>query len=196
MTRTARFKLIYLASLVACGILVGAIIFLTPQANRTAVMILLAVVLLLPGRIQGWIFREHFRGRRLADLGQYEESMRESERFLARVAREPWRKRAVWLGGIAYSRDIEAMTFNNVGIAALHLGELDKAEASFRSALALDPEYPIPHVNLAILASVRGEASGAGLELDQAERLGYSASGADAVLRQAQQVLAMIEARK
>lgn len=193
MTRTARFKIIYLATLAVLGILSAAAVFIAPEGRRTAVMIVLALILFLPGRIQGWILREHFRGRRLADAGRFEESIRESEAFLARVAREPWRKRAVWLGGVAYSRDIEAMTINNVGVAALHLGDLDKAGASFRRALALDPEYPIPHRNLAVLASMRGDEQAAREEWGEAERLGYTAGRFDDVLREAQRVLAAVE---
>ncbi len=196
MPRTARFKIIYLVQLLALGGAAAAMLFVTPERRRGAVVILLAVLLFLPGRIQGVMLRGHFRGRRLADQGRFEESIRESEAFLAIVEREPWRKRAIWLGGAAYSRDVEAMTLNNVGIAALHLGELEKASRSFERAIALDPEYPVPQFNLAVLASVRGNEQEARHRFANAVRLGYRVTTADAVIRQGQQVLAAWEGRR
>jgi tetratricopeptide (TPR) repeat protein len=195
MTRTTRFKLLYLAELVALGAVAGVVIFLAPEEKRTVAMVLLALLLFIPGRIQGVILREHFRGRRLADLGRFEESVRESEAFLARVAREPWRKKAVWLAGVAYSPDIEAMTLNNLGFAALHLGQLEKAEQSFQRALALDPQYPLPHVNLAVLWSVKGDEAASQRHFAEAARLGYRATTFDAVVRRAQAVVATVEGR-
>ena len=195
MTRTARLKLLYVLALVILGVLAGSLIFLVPHDERALAMIVVALLLFIPGRVQGLLFREHFRGRRLVDLGRFEDSIRESEAFLATISKQRWRKKAVWLGGVIYSPDIEAMTKNNIGVAAMQLGNFEKAERAFREALAVDPEYAIPHFNLAVLASVRGEELAASGELAEATRLGYRASGSDAVIRSAQQVLAAVEGR-
>jgi tetratricopeptide (TPR) repeat protein len=196
MTRTARYKLTYFAQLVVLGVMTAVVLSMVPQERRGAVMILLALVLFVPGRIQGAILREHFRGRRLADVGRFDESIRESEAFMERVAREPWRKRAVWLGGVVYSRDIEAMTLNNIGYAALHLGEREKARRSLERALELDPAYPVPHLNLAVLASMDGDADESRRHLEEASRFGYRGTSVDTIARQAQEILAMIEGRR
>ena len=196
MTRTSRLKLLYVLALVVLGVLAGAIIFWVLPEHRVLAIIVLALLLFIPGRVQGTLFREHFRGRRLADLGKFEESIRASEAFLATISKEPWRKKAVWLGGVIYSPDIEAMTRNNIGVAAMQLGDIAKADLAFREALAVDREYPIPHFNLAVLATAGGDDVTASRELAEATRLGYEASRSDAVIRSAQQVLAVIESRR
>jgi hypothetical protein len=195
VNRTARFKILYLMELLVLGAAAGTIVFLVPLEYRTVSVIALAALLFIPGRVQGALFRQHFRGRRLVNAGKFSESILESEGFLETVRREPWRKRAVWLGGVLYSPDIEAMTLNNIGAASLPLGHIDKAEWAFRRAVEVDPHYPIPHFNLAVLATIRGDGVTARAELEQASRLGYTAGTLDSVARTAQQMQALIEGR-
>ena len=48
------------------------------------------------------------------------------------------------------------MTINNLGAARLGLGQVNGAEQAFTDALAQDPLYPPPHLNLAIVHELRG----------------------------------------
>ncbi len=93
MTRTVRYKALYIVQLVLLSAIVAVLILRTARQHRAIVLIILAVLLFTPGRIQGILFRHHFRGRSLSDLGRFEQSIRESEAFLAILRREPWRKR-------------------------------------------------------------------------------------------------------
>lgn len=193
MTRTDFFKLLYASEIFAVG---GAAVFVlrnVSDQHRVLVFVVAAVVLLIPGRIQGALFRQHFRGRRLMDAGMFRESIAESEAFIETLQRQSWRKRAIWLAGFVYSPDIEAMTWNNIGVAASQLGDWDWAERCFRRALEIDVKYPIPHANLAVVQLAKGNEQIARQEVTQAVALGYRGTSVDQALRKAQSILARIE---
>ncbi len=94
-----------------------------------------------------------------------------------------------------YTRDVEAMALNNLGAARLELGDLDQVEAPLRQALALDPDYPIPYVNLAHLAALRGDVEAAERASSAAKRLGYHDTRVDALIRRVSSALAGVEGR-
>lgn len=194
MSRTGRYKIGYLLAVLA----VTACALLLMRSIGTNVLvsaIVMAVILLIPGRVQGILYRDLFRGRRL--LGQHRESeaMDHLERFLDDVRARPWLKPMIWLSWSIYTREVEAMTLNDIGAANLALGNLEESERAFREALALDREYPLPHFNMAVLHEMRGNRILTDESLAESTRLGYSGGTIDAIVNRAQSLLARVEGR-
>lgn len=158
--------------LIVIAALALSIVLVVPGNLRLGVALIAVILLLIPAAIQALVLRQHNRGRRLLEQGRLEESMRESEEFAEIVEREPWRKSSLWTGGLRYPNDVEAMTWNYIGVAALRLGDTKKAETCFRRALALDPEFAQPHAHLAILAGIRGDEKEREKRFGEAARLG------------------------
>lgn len=195
MSRTLKFKLGYVIGILLLG---GAVVlasfWLFPD-NLPLGLVIFVVVLFVPGRVQGLFYRDLFRGRRLVDAGAYEEAMACFDRFLTQIRQKPWQKHLVWLAGVVYSPDIEAMALNNIGTAHARMGHWQEAKGYFRDALALDPKYPLPHFNLAIVAAANEEEGLAEEHLARAQALGYRRTLVDQVIHQAQALLAHIEGR-
>ena len=87
------------------------------------------------------------------------------------------------------------MTLNNVGAAHLTLGHLDESKRALEAAIVIDPQYPLPFFNLAVLHSARDERELAERAAAEAARLGFTGSTMDAVLNRASSVLAGVEGR-
>ncbi len=194
MSRTTRFKLTFLGALAALGVP----LFFAWRAlgGGPGFGLALAAVCLIPGRVLGVSWRELLRGRRLLSAGRCEESIPHTERFLALVRSEPWRKRLIWLALPIYTADVEAMALSNLGAAQLGLGRIAAARACFEEALAIDALYPIPHFNLAILHELAGDRAAAAQASAEAVRLGYTGGRIDAVIRAGQAAYASIEGRQ
>jgi Tfp pilus assembly protein PilF len=64
-----------------------------------------------------------------------------------------------------------ARAWNNLGIAAAHLGRQDEAIEHYRTAIESDPELAAPRNNLGSLYFARGRIAEALAELDAASRL-------------------------
>src|SRR5262245_6475099 len=158
-------------------------------------MLVVAAVLLIPGRVQGRFYRDLFQGRRLLDAGYHREAVAYLERFIALVRVQPWRKRLLWLSWSVYTPDAEAMALNNLGAAKLALGQQSASEQAFKEALTLDPLYPVPHFNIAVLHQIRGNRPLAEQAAAEAARLGFARSTIDAVIYHAQSILARVEGR-
>ena len=93
-----------------------------------------------------------------------------------------------------YTVDAEAMTLNNIGAAQVDLGRLDEAERSLEAAIAIDPQYPLPFFNLAVVHSARNDREHAERAAAEAARLGFPGSTMDAVRRtRAASVLARVD---
>lgn len=181
MTRTARYKRTYFLTLAGLSALVLVVAFLTRRP--VPVLAGAALVFLVPGRIQGWLWRDFFRGRRLLADGRPDEAVQHFERFLETLRRHPGRRRAIWLAGSAYTRDVEAMTWNNLGVARMLTERHDEAEKHFREALRVDPLYPLPHAGLADLAMRRNRPDEARRQAEQAVALGYAGGRIDRLLQ-------------
>src|SRR5690606_15160624 len=117
------------------------------------------------------------------------EAMDHLERFLDDVRARPWLKPMIWLSWSIYTREVEAMTLNDIGAANLALGNLEESERAFREALALDREYPLPHFNMAVLHEMRGNRILTDESLAESTRLGYSGGTIDAIVNRAQSLL-------
>lgn len=194
MTRTRRRKILYVGSLLALGIAVyGSLYWLRAPPWAWALSI---VLLLVPGRIAGLYYRDFFTGRRLMGARRYADALACFERFLTQVRARPGLKRLIWLHAGIYTRDIEAMALNNIGACHLELNALDRVSEPLQMALAIDPEYPIPHLNFAQLAARRGDQDAARVAAVKASDLGYRDSWLDALIRRGSAALAGLEGRR
>jgi tetratricopeptide (TPR) repeat protein len=191
VSRTLRRKLGYVSSIaLLAAAACGALLWLDAPFGA---WVLTVLVLLLPGRIAGHYFRDLFTGRRLMDARRFAEAISHFERFLERLQARPRLKRLIWLSAGIYTHDVEAMALNNIGAARLELGQLDQVESPLRRALAVDPDYPLPYVNLARLAVLRGDVDAALAASTAAKRLGYDGSRIDALIHRASGALAALE---
>jgi tetratricopeptide (TPR) repeat protein len=191
MTRVTYYKLGYLIALVLLGGVVALLVWLLGVGVGS--MLIVAAAFLIPGRIQGICFRGFFKGRRLLDSGEPSTAVGHFEDFLQLVRREPWRKRLLWLTWSVYTPDMEAMTLNNIGVSQMTMGNTGEAKVAFDRALSLDPKYPLPHFNLAVLAIMKEDQASAEEALKKANMLGYRNGTIDAAIRKAQSLLARLE---
>jgi len=191
MNRTSQYKLLYLLAMILIGTPVVFCIFYFRLSLQEVMLV--AILLLIPGRLPGFFWRDFYRGRKLLSTGDWESSLKYFERFLSEVKRRPWLKHFIWLSWGFYTRDIEVMTHNNMGAAQLGLGQLAEAEQHFDMARQIDSQAPLPYYNLALLAQIRGDADSAKALLEKAQRLGYRGTTYDKLIEAAGSVLAQLE---
>jgi hypothetical protein len=184
MTRTSKYKVFYFC-LVGGGASLSTWIVLRFHLTTVGILVL-TVVLLLPGRILGFFWRDLLRGLRLLNERKFEQSKRHSELFLADLKQRPWLKRLIWLGSGTYSRDPEAMALNNLGAAELMLGEFDAARDHFNESIAVDRLNPLPFFNMGNLYTALGERESAAGWFSRAVALGYSKSVVDRIVMSSQ----------
>jgi ATP-dependent Clp protease adaptor protein ClpS len=192
VTRTAKYKALYLAMLLGVSIMVFGIgMALTDRIDgaRPAtplVLVALAIMLLLPGRLLGFFWRDLLAGLRLLKRKDYAASKLRSERFIAKVRKAPWLKHLIWLGTSSYSRDPEAMALNNLGVAEINLGAFEAAENHLEETIALDPQNPLPYRNMGVLRLEVGTWAEARPWFEKAEALGLSDGWSDRMAQAAQ----------
>ena len=192
--RTTQYKLRY-AGIFAALVAVTALILSLVGWSVSAIMVA-SLVLLIPGRVQGHYYRDLFTGRRALEAGDPDASISHSERFLAAVHEKPGLKSLIWLGGVIYTADVEAMALNNLGAAHMESGRLGTAESMFNNALRVDPLYPVPFTNLAVLSEVAGNRAEARRFLQEAAERGYIGGSLDRVIQQSGALLARMEGKR
>ncbi len=193
MTRVTRYRIGYLAVL---ALVAGGAYFAIRSTGSDRLTLAVAVVLLLiPGRLQGFLLRPLFRGQRQLAQGSPESAARDFEAFLSMLERQPWRKWALWLGWSLYTPSARAMGLNNLGVAHANLGDEAAARQAWETASTIDPIYPVPRANLAALAAASGDAQRATELLLQARQLGYTGESLDQATHRVQQLLAAVESR-
>ncbi|MES9969026.1 MAG: tetratricopeptide repeat protein [Candidatus Thiodiazotropha sp.] len=151
------------------------------------------LLLLLPGRIIGYQWRDLIAGRRLLDSGRHAEAITLFERFLADIRGKRWLKTLIWLAPSLYTTKAEAMTLNNLGVCQLELGDFETAQAHFEHALSIDPKYPMPHYNLAILEMYQDRPESSERHLSEAVRLGFKRGSMDKVIQKSKSIYARME---
>ncbi len=191
MNRVARYKFGY--ALAVTAILVTVLLALNTLGWNGLNILMIVLVMIIPGRIQGAIYRDFFRGRRLLDQGRPEDALRAFESFLVIINDKPWMNTLIWLSWSFYTPSIRAMTLNNVGAAHHAVGKLDRAEEIWCTAVEIDPLYPIPYANLAICAASRGDRTVMEELLQKSKVLGYSGGSFDRLARAGQALLARVE---
>ncbi|MCB9603865.1 MAG: hypothetical protein H6720_26390 [Sandaracinus sp.] len=130
-----------------------------------------------------WLGREFLRGRAAMRRGELDRAIACFERFLDHLAARPRGLRGLWMSWD--TADPVAMSWNNVGVCHLARLRLDDAEEALGRARDRDARYALPHVNLAIVAQLRGHGDEALVHAAEAKRLGYSGSKLAAALRRA-----------
>jgi tetratricopeptide (TPR) repeat protein len=184
VTRTSRYKIFYFVMLGGVAVLS---LWMETRYHLTMVgILLLALALLLPGRILGFFWRDLLRGLRLLNERKFEQSKQHSQLFLIDVRQRPWLKRLIWLGSGSYSRDPEAMALNNLGAAELMLGEVDAARDHFNKSMAVDDLNPLPFFNMGNLYATLGDRENATIWFSKAVALGYSQNAVDQILTASQ----------
>jgi tetratricopeptide (TPR) repeat protein len=188
---------LYRAGYVAALALLAGCVWWAAQHFALGPLGLLAIGagLLLPGRIQGHLYREFFRGTRLFRENRPEEAIPHLERFAEKIARRPGLKRAIWLSWPGYSGDVEAMTYTNLGASRLGTGDLDGSERDLQRAVQIDPRSPMPWLNLALLHTVCGETEAAHAAAERARLLGYTGGVLDQLQRAGAGLLTAMEGR-
>jgi tetratricopeptide (TPR) repeat protein len=187
MPRVTRSKLLYLSVLIAC---VGTGIYLGIRLNSLPLLAGLVVLLLLPGRVQAYFWRNFYKGRRALGLQRFTDAQKYFEAFLVELARQAWLERLSVITWQIYTPNVRAMTLNNLGVAHLYLAEVDLAEQVFHEAIKLDVDYPKPYYNLALLCAAKGQQTEADNYLTKAVQLGFSGGLDDVLVSQLGQFLA------
>jgi tetratricopeptide (TPR) repeat protein len=194
MSRTTALKLSYVAAVALLASL--ALYAWKTSEGGLLPLVCLAIILLVPGRVQGVFFRDLFIGRRLLDVGHAEESVPYTERFITAVRKQPWRNKLLWLSWSVYTTNAEAMALNNLGAARIALGDIEAARSALLAARRVDPMYPLPPFNLAVVAAALGASEESRKLASEARELGYSGASVDQAVQAGQSLLAAIEGRQ
>jgi len=174
MSRTTRYRLIYMLALSAVVVAVARAF--AAMDDSKGVIIVLGFVLLLS---IGWPLRlrqawpEYWDGMRLLSDGRARAAAVQFEKFLERLRQQPSLRRWMWLLPSAQSRSIEALTLNRLGDARLAHAEFHESQVAYEAALKIDPQYATPHYNLAVLAGLFGYMDEALEHLAEARRCGH-----------------------
>ena len=155
--------------------------------------VLAVLVMMIPGRVQGLLYRPLFRGRMALEKGEAARALELFNQFLASLEAQPWRRWALWLSWSVYTPSARAMALNNIGAAQSGLGKVDEAERTWRLALVEDSLFAIPYANLSATAALRGDRLLSKELLDKTATLGYSGTALDRATARAQQLLASAE---
>ena len=177
MTRPTRTLLLFAAFLVAAFVV-------TPTLPDVAMWALsgLAAVVLAVSLVAG---RPFFAGRFAMKDERWDAAFAAFETFHDEQSGHGWKARFSFLFAGIFTADGVALALNNMGAVRLNQQRLDDAEALFRRALERDARYAMPHVNLAIIAAMRGDAATAETESKTARALGFRRRGLQQVVRTA-----------
>lgn len=192
MKQINKRKILYIP-IVATAVFFGVWLALETPKGAILIPVIVILFLLIPGRINGYYWREFYRGRRFLEQKQYEKSLFHFNRFLWALQQRTYIKHLIWLVYSVYTRNVEAMTLNNIGAAKLEQGELREAETVLQQALDLDANYPKPYYNLAVCAAIRGEMVNAERLFSESVRLGFNGGKLDQMHTKASYILAQIE---
>jgi tetratricopeptide (TPR) repeat protein len=146
------------------------------------------VICFIPGRIVGHYFRYFFIARKFLNLKKYENSIEYNKRFIQLLEHKPWIKRLMWFSWGIYTKDIEAMSFNNLGTALLYMGKYDQSKEQFKKAISIDESYSLPYFNLAIIYLIDGDKEIAHNYYRNAEKLGFKGTSFDKLITKIQEL--------
>lgn len=195
MNRTTKSKIQYMLIFIALLIIALFTILRLYNMNLLIFISIIPIVFLVPGRIQGYYYKDFFRGRRLLVAKDFKASIEYNNKFLSDIRLHTWRKKLIWLSWGMYSKDIEAMALNNLGTSYLYLGEYNTAEGYFNDSIKLDSLYPIPYFNLGILETIKDDKKNAENFYKKSVELGFKGTSFDKLIQIGQQVLANIEGK-
>jgi hypothetical protein len=93
----------------------------------------------------------------LAGQARFNEAIDAGTAFLKGLQGQPWRRHFIYCCFGFYSWNVEATARNNIGAARMQLGEIERAEADLRHAVAKTRTTRCHTFNLAIIAHVQGD---------------------------------------
>lgn len=192
MSRTALLKWCYTLLMISafCAGLYAVAAKIIPTTTGA---ILVAAVLLVPGRVVGYVWRDFLQGKRHADANRWEEAIPLFESFLNRLKGTPSIGWLIWISPSLYTVDAGAMVLNNMGVCHLETGRLALAKEHLLGALKKDERNPLPHHNLAIVAALEKDEGSTHRHVSEAQRLGYKGSSMDMILQKAKEIYARVE---
>jgi tetratricopeptide (TPR) repeat protein len=156
-------------------------------------LILISLLLLAPGRVGAYLLKPLYASRALQARAQFKEAERNATEAIRQLEQQPWRGFALLTAYPVYTLSALAMAHNNLGAARLEQGELELASDAFEAARSIDPNYPIPVYNLALVAALQGRPEVQSLLADAA-RMGFSNDGFDRQLSQLADRFAAVQA--
>jgi predicted Zn-dependent protease len=183
------------AVVVVVTLLTTAILALRNTGNVGLGLLIVGLLFLVPGRVQGILWRDFFRGSRLLRLNRNAEAVPYLERFVERLRRHPALGRAMWLQWPGYTPSAMAMALNNLAAAYLNAGEVEKSIAILEDALRVDKDMSIAWWNLAMAHDSRGQTEAARNASAEARRLGYRGGRLDSFQQYAAGALSRAEGR-
>jgi tetratricopeptide (TPR) repeat protein len=202
MTRTANYRLKFWLIIIGGILLFTAIIiamsFVLPMFGGQIIILALAL-LFIPGRFHKRAWGSYFEGQKLQAQGKHLEAVAKFNTFISELHARPSLKKYIWLTNWVYSKDIEVLAFNNMGVSLLWLNNLEETESALKKAIELDPESPLPYYNLSLVYHTKGEIKEAVEALAKAEALGYKRSSIKSLAeltKEATDLLASEEAAK
>ena len=198
MTRTARYKALYLTIRIGVPLIILGVAILIHQVWRLPpllplVLVGLAIVLLRSGLIRRFLWRDLIAGQSLLKRKDYAGSKLRFERFIAGVRKAPWRKTLIWLGTASRSRDPEALALSSLAAAEISLGAFEAARNHLGESIALDPENPVPFHSMGIVCVLAGPWVDAKLWLEKAAALGFSSDWTQKIIEAAQSQFALAD---
>ena len=172
MSRAARY--LSLVAVLVVATLAAVHLYLRAHPGNYNVVFLVALLFFIPGRISSAFLKDLYQSRSLLARERFAEAMQSGERFLETIAREPWRRKLIYLTWSLYTWDVEAMARNNIGAAAMMLGDFEKARRELQAALATDRAYALPYANLSAIEATLGNREESERFATLARRNGYS----------------------
>ena len=190
MSKTALRKYGYIALL--CAII--AFVFWLHATGRISSTSMLgsALGVLVLGRIINYPLRHFFKGLAAFRQQQWERSEGLFIAFLEDLERRPWIRYLNYWNYNAYTHSLEAMAMNNLGAIATHKNQLAEAESFLQKSLALDPLYPKPYYNLAVLAIRQQKMEMAKSYFEKSRELGFSNDSFDQFMTKVQTAYAEV----
>jgi len=183
LSRTSYYKLIYFGMVLGGGGVVAWLIYKYHQQLGIGGILLLVALMLLPGQILAFFWRDLLQGFRLLRERRFADSKRHSEAFLRDLERRPWLRHFIWLGFGTYSRSPLCFALNNLGAAEIELGESDNARLHLVAAMQADENCALPYYNMGVLEGSLGQHEEARKWYEQAASLGFSRSTIDAIIQ-------------
>ncbi|RBP35134.1 hypothetical protein DES53_12610 [Roseimicrobium gellanilyticum] len=192
MSRTTLLKGCY-ALIAVSAFFAGFYAVAAKVIPSTTAAVVAAAILLIPGRIVGYVWRDFLRGKRDTDAKRWDEAIPLFESFLNRLKKTPSIGWLIWLSPSMYTVSADAMVKNNLGVCHLEMGRLSPAKEQLLEALKMDHLYPFPHQNLAIVAALEKDETAMQHHASEARRLGYTGSSIDKILEKSKEIYARLE---
>lgn len=177
MNRVTVRRFLYVVTLCSLALLVGIALGLGGFSEPLRMLAFAVPATALVVRVAGRQLIDNLvASRAYLAIGEHQKAIAAADHFLEELEQQPWRRHAVWTLFGVYTLSFEAMALNNRGGARFELGQLEQAAEDLLSALEVDPEYCLPHLNLGLVAHASGDDEAASEYFRIARSLGLPGS--------------------